>query len=234
MKAAVALFVVWFTFALLGQEPEGNKLALCKKGTQQSECVDAPVLKVGMRPEYPENKTVPPGPVVLSVVIDTKGKPQGITVATSQGKDFDDAAIAALKQWRFEPARTTTGRKIPLRIDVKIDFPDVRALLAEALPLCSAQQPAPCAKYPPRPIFMPDPEYTDLARKNHVSGTCVLSVVVDTLGRVAYVKVKKSLGYGLDESSIEALRKWRLEPGRLEDKTAVPVKIEVETNFRMD
>ena len=44
MKAAVALFVVWFTFALLGQEPEGNKLALCKKGTQQSECVDAPVL----------------------------------------------------------------------------------------------------------------------------------------------------------------------------------------------
>ena len=41
---------------------------------------------------------------------------------------------------------------------------------------------------------------------------------------------KCGLGYGLDESALEALEQWRFEPGK-KDGEAVNVQLPIEVNF---
>ena len=57
-----------------------------------------------------------------------------------------------------------------------------------------------------------EPEYSEDARKARLTGTVVLYVEIDERGRVSKVEVRQSLGLGLDEKAIEAIRKWRFRP----------------------
>ncbi len=84
----------------------------------------------------------------------------------------------------------------------------------------------------PRTIFSPDPQYSDEARKAKYQGTVVLWMVVTPDGRARDIKVARSLGMGLDEKAIEAVRTWKFEPA-MKDGHAVAVQINVEVNFRL-
>jgi protein TonB len=77
-----------------------------------------------------------------------------------------------------------------------------------------------------------DPEYSEEARKAKYSGSVMLSIVVNTDGKAEQIKVVKSLGMGLDEKAIEAVQKWRFLPGKNKG-TAVPVRAQIEVNFRL-
>ena len=84
----------------------------------------------------------------------------------------------------------------------------------------------------PRALYAPDPEYSDAARKAKYQGTVVLWVVIDQNGRPRQIKVQRSLGMGLDEKAIEAVRTWKFEPARM-DGQPVAVQVNVEVNFRL-
>ncbi len=84
----------------------------------------------------------------------------------------------------------------------------------------------------PRLIYGPEPEFSDAARKAKYQGTVVLWVVVGPDGRTHDIRIQRTLGMGLDEKAIEAIRRWRFEPGR-KDGIAVAVQINVEVNFRL-
>lgn len=84
----------------------------------------------------------------------------------------------------------------------------------------------------PKVIFQPDPEYSEEARKAKYQGTCVLWLVVGPDGKPRDIKVQRTLGLGLDEKAIEAVKTWRFEPAMLNGK-AVPVQINVEVSFRL-
>jgi periplasmic protein TonB len=84
----------------------------------------------------------------------------------------------------------------------------------------------------PRAIYDPEPEYSDEARKMKHEGTVVLSIIVDAEGRARNIHVARSLGMGLDEKAIEAVKKWKFEPGK-EDGQPVAVQVNVEVNFRL-
>jgi periplasmic protein TonB len=84
----------------------------------------------------------------------------------------------------------------------------------------------------PRTIYDPDPEYSEEARKAKYQGTVTLSLVVDSEGHPRNVHVVRSLGMGLDEKAIEAVSKWRFEPG-LKNGYPVAVQIAVEVVFRL-
>jgi len=83
----------------------------------------------------------------------------------------------------------------------------------------------------PRPLNRPDPEYSEEARQAGLEGTCILSVVVNSQGKPEHINVSRSLGKGLDEKSIEALRNWTFEPARKDGKP-VAVQIKVVMTFR--
>lgn len=84
----------------------------------------------------------------------------------------------------------------------------------------------------PRVIYAPDPEFSEEARKAKYQGTVVLWVIVGSDGRTHDIRVQRSLGMGLDEKAVEAIRRWKFEPAR-KDGTAVAVQINVEVNFRL-
>jgi len=84
----------------------------------------------------------------------------------------------------------------------------------------------------PQLIYDPEPEYSDEARKEKYQGVVLLQVIVGEDGRPRDVRIARSLGLGLDEKALEAVRQWRFEPGRLNGRT-VAVVVNVQVNFRL-
>jgi periplasmic protein TonB len=84
----------------------------------------------------------------------------------------------------------------------------------------------------PKAIYAPDPEYSEEARKAKFTGTCVLWLVVGPDGRPKDIRIARSLGLGLDEKAIEAVRSWKFEPA-MKDGKPVAVQINVEVSFRL-
>jgi TonB family protein len=76
------------------------------------------------------------------------------------------------------------------------------------------------------------PEYSEAARQLHVEGTVLLSMVIQPDGTAQDFRVLTSLGHGLDEKAIEAVRKWRFKPS-VKDGNAVSVEARVSVAFRL-
>ena len=77
-----------------------------------------------------------------------------------------------------------------------------------------------------------EPEYTDEARRAKIQGTVILHIEVDTRGQAQNITVRQSLGLGLDERAIEAVRRWRFRPGYRDGKPWVTAAM-VQVNFRL-
>jgi TonB family protein len=84
----------------------------------------------------------------------------------------------------------------------------------------------------PKLVYGPDPEFSDEARKAKYQGVVVLTVTVGADGRVHDMHVARSLGMGLDEKAMEAVRNWRFEPSMSEGRP-VTVEVNVEVNFHL-
>jgi len=85
---------------------------------------------------------------------------------------------------------------------------------------------------PPRAIYSPEPEFSEEARKAKYQGVCTLGVVVDAQGRPTNIRVLNSLGMGLDEKAIAAVKTWRFEPA-MKDWHPVRFEIAVEVDFHL-
>jgi len=81
-------------------------------------------------------------------------------------------------------------------------------------------------------LYKKEPEYSEEARKAKYQGTVVLYIVVDPSGRAVNPKVVRSLGLGLDEKALEAVRQWKFKPG-YKDGRPVTVAATIEVNFRL-
>jgi periplasmic protein TonB len=84
----------------------------------------------------------------------------------------------------------------------------------------------------PRPIYDPEPEFSEEARKAKYQGVCTLEVVVDVAGRPTNIRVVGALGMGLDEKAIEAVKTWRFEPA-MKDGHPVAVAVNLEVDFHL-
>lgn len=84
----------------------------------------------------------------------------------------------------------------------------------------------------PSPIYKPEPEYSPEARRAKLQGTVILALIVGIDGKAHAIRVARSLGLGLDERAIEAVRQWRFDPAKKDGKP-VPVAVDVEVSFRL-
>jgi periplasmic protein TonB len=84
----------------------------------------------------------------------------------------------------------------------------------------------------PRATYDPEPEYSDEARKAKYQGTVLLWVIVGTDGRPRDIRVQRTLGMGLDEKAIEAVRRWKFEPA-MKGGRPVAVQVNIEVSFRL-
>ncbi|MGH7896585.1 MAG: energy transducer TonB, partial [Candidatus Binatia bacterium] len=78
-----------------------------------------PVLLEKQLPEYPSTARAAgiSGEVVLGAVLDQQGRIEEVDVLRSVAA-LDEAAIRAVKRWRFQPATDDAGR--PIRVTLKI------------------------------------------------------------------------------------------------------------------
>jgi TonB family protein len=98
---------------------------------------------------------------------------------------------------------------------------------------------APAADAPPPTRFKPpvliervEAKYPEQARKDGITGTVLLQLVVGTEGRVTDAKVARAAGHGFDEAAIEASRTLRFEPATQEG-APVQVQINYEVQFQL-
>ncbi len=85
----------------------------------------------------------------------------------------------------------------------------------------------------PVPIFQPEAEFSDEARRAKYQGVCLISLIVDAQGNPQNPRVIRALGMGLDEKALEAVRKYKFKPAMKDGRTPVPVMITIEVNFRL-
>jgi TonB family protein len=83
-----------------------------------------------------------------------------------------------------------------------------------------------------RILSRPEPQYTEEARKNQVSGTVVLRAVFSSGGQVTGIRAVSGLPYGLTEKAIAAARMIRFSPA-MKDGRAVSQYIQIEYNFNL-
>ena len=77
------------------------------------------------------------------------------------------------------------------------------------------------------------PAYSPKAKAAKYQGTVVLDVVVTAQGRTERIIVLKGPGLGLEEKSIEAVKKWKFKPATGPDGNPVAVRIPIEISFRL-
>jgi len=84
----------------------------------------------------------------------------------------------------------------------------------------------------PVPIFTPEAEFSDEARRAKYQGVCLISLIVDAQGNPQTPRVVRPLGMGLDEKALEAVRKYKFKPA-MKDGKPVAVMMSIEVNFRL-
>jgi protein TonB len=86
-------------------------------------CITAPHATYSPDPKYPKNerKARHSGTVVLDLVVDADGLPRDAKVWHRLSPEFDEAAIDAVKTWKFSPA-TKDSKPIATQIKVEVNF----------------------------------------------------------------------------------------------------------------
>ena len=85
----------------------------------------------------------------------------------------------------------------------------------------------------PEVVHSVEAEFSDEARRAKYQGVCLISLIVDAQGNPQNIRVARPLGMGLDEKAIEAIRQYKFRPAMKDGKTAVPVMITIEVDFRL-
>jgi protein TonB len=84
----------------------------------------------------------------------------------------------------------------------------------------------------PRAIYSPEPEFSEEARKSKYQGEVTLLATITADGRTRDLLVVRSLGMGLDEKALEAVRTWRFEPAK-KDGRPVAVQMNIIVSFHL-
>lgn len=74
-------------------------------------------------PVYPEiaRRAKVQGPVILEVILDREGNPKSVKVLRGLSMGLTEAAVEAVKQWRWEPS-TLNGKPVEVIIIVTVNF----------------------------------------------------------------------------------------------------------------
>jgi periplasmic protein TonB len=83
-----------------------------------------------------------------------------------------------------------------------------------------------------RLLSKPEPQYTEEARRNQISGTVMLRVVFSSSGEVVQIRALNTLPFGLTERAIAAARQIKFAPA-MKGGRAVSVHMQLEYNFNL-
>jgi TonB family protein len=154
------------------------------------------------------------------VILETKADEQGNIVDARVLRSIpalDQAAIDAVKQWKFEPLVVDgKPRKVIFTVTVRFMLKEGdKAKTTEKFAQGAVK--AEGEIKPPKLIKEVAPVYPEVARVAGVEGVVILSVKADEDGRIVDVIVLRSIPL-LDQAAIDAVRQWVYEPTIIDGK----------------
>jgi TonB family protein len=89
-----------------------------------AEGISEPQVVHKVSPQYPEEarKEGATGSVVLDAIIDTEGQVVEVGVLEDPDQRLTEAAVGAVRQWRFEPATTADGTPVKVCFILTVKF----------------------------------------------------------------------------------------------------------------
>jgi TonB family protein len=85
---------------------------------------------------------------------------------------------------------------------------------------------------PPKPVYSPEPDFSEEARHARYQGIVMMHIVIDTSGNVTDIRIDRVLGKGLDENAVNAVKKWKFSPAT-RDGQPVSVSMMTEISFNL-
>jgi len=194
--------------------------------------VKPPLLIKVVNPIYPEKarKAQVEGIVILEARTDEKGNVEDAKVLKSIPV-LDQAAIDAVKQWKYEPAVIDgKPRKIVFTVTVRFTLtPGDREKALEKFAQGALK--AEGTIKPPMLIKAVDPVYPEEARKAGIEGIVILAAKTDATGHVQDVMILRPVA-GLNQAAIDAVRQWIYEP-YVKDGKPTPIVFTVTVRFQL-
>jgi TonB family protein len=181
------------------------------------------------------------GFTALALVIDAKGLPQNIQVIHSHGDAFDQVTIQAVQASVFSPGMLA-GKPVPVWVDVRVVFYADRSQTTPQIFIAERDLPAPpetlfedkhhkpLSYTPPVPIHTVDADFTDPFAKHPLLMIATVTAVVGVDGLPKDVRIRRGLGFGMDEKATAAVEHYRFLPAT---KKGIPVEdtCDVTVNF---
>jgi TonB family protein len=198
--------------------------------------VTAPRLIRKVEPEFPEQdrRAQVQGTVTLYVQVGPEGKAENMRVLHSISPGLDAAAMGAVSQWQFEPGKKD-GKPVRVESQIEVNFRfqdnkegDVPSELAKVASVGGY----PATSIGPVLIKKIEPEFTAEARAAKFQGTVTVSAIIGADGVPGDIRLVHSLGMGLDEKAIEAVKQWRFRPATKDGKPVAMMSM-IEVNFRL-
>jgi homoserine O-acetyltransferase len=84
----------------------------------------------------------------------------------------------------------------------------------------------------PKPIYTPEPEFPDEARRRKLQGGVTVAIIVGPDGLVHQAAVTKTSDSVFNKNAIAAVKNWRFQPG-MKDGQPVAVSLHVEITFNL-
>jgi len=81
--------------------------------------------------------------------------------------------------------------------------------------------------------YMPNPPYSEEARKAKYSGVVNVDAIIETDGHLSGFRVLRSPGLGLDDSTLTTMKTWRCKPVIGPSGRPVRAQVMFEVNFRL-
>ncbi len=164
--------------------------------TAGGEGVPVPKKLKHVQPMYPPEALAQGirGIVILDIVVDGRGKVASTSVLRSVA-GLDEAAIAAARQWEYEPTKLD-GKPVSVRLTVPITF-------SLALPRLQRQAGVPELRQGVAPAFP--------AGDGSAGGSASAEVTLESDGRIADARLLSG-GPPWSEALLAALKTWRFAP----------------------
>jgi len=133
------------------------------------------------------------GTVLVNLLIDEQGNPSNVHVVRGVGMGLDESAVAAVKQYKFQPA-TENGKPVLVQINVEITF--------------RVKSKAPAA-------YESDPKFVAaMAEGKKLSGTQQINFAID-----AYKKANK-IAAGKCADCLQHIEELQMKTGSFKDAAA--------------
>jgi TonB family protein len=190
--------------------------------------IEMPRTKSAFDPPYPQearDKHIE-GAVELRVVIGADGNVKDLSV-TSGDPLLARAALAAVRQWTFEPKRVD-GQATEAEVAICVAFRSLSVgnVVGKGIGCRSTESVTPAGI-----LFQVPPIYPAKARKKHIEGQVLLQARIGDDGRVQDLSVISG-NPELTQAAIDAVRQWQYAP-TLKDGKPVEVSTKITVNFTM-